>query len=671
MSGETKKRLACSECTKAKAKCSPYGGRTDLCQRCERLDKDCIYEASQRKRGPRTRSRMKQLEQRVESLMGMLATNVQTPTKDPVEDNTTPATATNSVNFPNVATGQVEADQPSRTYITPKETPNQNLSDIHAFTPYDPLDAGLLDDNQATQLLNEYRDSFTQQFPFVIVDASIDTDTFRHQQPFLFLSIMAATAYTTPPNQQILAREFRDQIAARIIGRSHKGLEILQGLLVHTAYYHFFYEPGKQQLALMMQMCVATMQDLGLSRNGRKTPTTGSTPEKSPAEKRAILGTYYLAAEFAHVWRKRTTIPHTRSLARHCQSFADRPDHPSDVLIAPLVRLSELKCRISDYFSYDDIDFSEINGDAMLDLSTSNFRSELQRLEDSLPAGVRQNTTIRLSCDVLRVWIHECSLHSTLWTSAPTTKPTIITPTRVRMLQRTFNSSQAYLQTLINTPPSSLHHYAFPIWGAWFYSTLVIVKVTFLHDNGGSNGVLSLPTAPTEVGSILPEKNEGENLLRDAYQMTDSLPVTAADNSTTGEREAEVVPLFQDFINKAILTAARYTCDDGPTTKSLLRMMATLQQGLLAGLKKRIKKQNPNVQADGATHVSDLDAGVASTAMSAEHEQTQAQTMHGYGLFGFVANDDISLPAWHQGHQPSMDEWMWDLAMEDINMFTL
>ncbi|KAJ4372994.1 hypothetical protein N0V83_003285 [Neocucurbitaria cava] len=419
------------------------------------------------------------------------------------------------------------------------------------------------------------------------------------------------------------------------------------------------------------------MQDLGLSRNGRKTPTVGTTQEKSSAEKRAILGTYYLSAEFAHIWRKRTTMQYTRSLARNCQWFADHPEYSSDNLIAPLIRLSELKRRISDYFSYDEIEFSEINGEAMLDLSTGNFRSELQRLEESLPEGVRKNNTVRLSCDVLRVWIHECSLHSTLWNSLPTATSATITPSRVRMLQRAFASAQAYLQTLINAPSTSLHYYAVPTWAAWFYSTLVIVKIIFLHENSGSCATLGLPTLQSDVDDILPENNAGRSALQDVYQMTASLSVNATNNSSKGEREAWVIPLFQDFINKAILTAARYSCDDEPASKSLLRTMATLQQGLLAGLKKRIEKQNPRVQADSVascTTASESDTNGPSNALSGErqvYEQAQAQTVHGGEPSGSSEFDIDSLPAWQEGQHPSMDDWMWDLIMDDVNMFTL
>ena len=86
-------------------------------------------------------------------------------------------------------------------------------------------------------------------------------------------------------------------------------------------------------------------------------------------------------------------MPYTRSLARLCQSFADHPEHPSDSLIPPLVHLSEFMCRINDYFSYDEIQDSEIRGESALNMSTSNFRSELQRLQDFMPEHARQNST--------------------------------------------------------------------------------------------------------------------------------------------------------------------------------------------------------------------------------------------------------------------------------------
>lgn len=85
-------------------------------------------------------------------------------------------------------------------------------------------------------------------------------------------------------------------------------------------------------------------------------------------------------------------MTYTRSLARLCQSFADHPEQPSDTLIPPLIHLSELMCRINDYFSYDEIADSEFRGESVLNMTTDNFRSELQRIQDSMPEFVRQNS---------------------------------------------------------------------------------------------------------------------------------------------------------------------------------------------------------------------------------------------------------------------------------------
>lgn len=58
----------------------------------------------------------------------------------------------------------------------------------------------------------------------------------------------------------------------------------------------------------------------------------------------------------------------------------------------PLVQSSELALRISDYYSFEDIDEAEVRGETLLKLSTSNFSAELQKLRDGMPESVRANS---------------------------------------------------------------------------------------------------------------------------------------------------------------------------------------------------------------------------------------------------------------------------------------
>jgi hypothetical protein len=232
---------------------------------------------------------MKQLEQRVETLVGMLSANGVAPNllanTDLHASTTTKSDTTNSV----------ELDESSLPCDTP-DTPSESSSDENSA--YDPVETGLLEEDLAVSLLNEFRQENSNSFPFVIVGPSMDANSLRREQPFLFLSIMAVMTYRTPNVQCILAEAFRDQVAVRIVQGSHKGLEMLQGLLVHSAYYHYYYKPLKQQLALIIQMSVAMAQELGLSKKCSNRGATETTPVLSAAENRALLGTYFLAAAY-------------------------------------------------------------------------------------------------------------------------------------------------------------------------------------------------------------------------------------------------------------------------------------------------------------------------------------------------------------------------------------
>jgi hypothetical protein len=186
-------------------------------------------------------------------------------------------------------------NDPFSSTTTLEQTAEQAPAD--GTRAYDPIDAGLLNEAEANMLLDEFRHSFTEQFPFIVLDPSRIVQTLRREQPFLFLSIMASTSYRRPMTQRMLASKFRDQVGAHISACTLQGLEILQGLLIHAAYFQCFYMPGAHHLAVIMQLCVAVAQNLGQSSNARTAHDMGPKSERSAADKRALLGTYYMAAQ--------------------------------------------------------------------------------------------------------------------------------------------------------------------------------------------------------------------------------------------------------------------------------------------------------------------------------------------------------------------------------------
>ena len=241
-------------------------------------------------------SRMKALEQRVESLMGILETTHNPIPALPSANTDHPQARDAATTHPSAAgTSRTNRIEHSRFAPTPRKATEQPPAETSGA--YDPIKAGLLNEEEAHMQLDEFRHSFTEQFPFVVVQASKDARTLLREQPFLFLSIMASTSYRRPTIQRTLAAKFRDQIGAHISACTLQGLEILQGLLIHVAYFQYFYMPGAQHFAVLIQLSIAVAQNLGQAKDARTAHDMGPKPEKSAAHKRAFLGTYYMATQ--------------------------------------------------------------------------------------------------------------------------------------------------------------------------------------------------------------------------------------------------------------------------------------------------------------------------------------------------------------------------------------
>jgi hypothetical protein len=248
---------------------------------------------------------MKQLEQRVETLMGILSATGATPelisklsspsSRAPPLESPDEGRSTDSP--PHCDTPEVSS---AEAFVDPFSNGTVEGGDLGGSAFYDPVATGVLPLDQTVQCLDEFRRDHTNCFPFVLIDPSLDADSLRREKPFLFLSIMATVTYRTPSIQRKLGEAFRQQVAVRVVGRSDKGLEMLQGLLIHSAYYHYHYQPGQQQLALMIQMCVALAQELGLSNKNKARHFSDAPSMLSTEEDRALLGTYYLAAAYVY-----------------------------------------------------------------------------------------------------------------------------------------------------------------------------------------------------------------------------------------------------------------------------------------------------------------------------------------------------------------------------------
>jgi hypothetical protein len=157
----------------------------------------------------------------------------------------------------------------SASYVASWSEAASTSSLLHDDDGCDIVDRGLLTLDCARTLLDTFRFSYTNYFPFVILPPDTTVESLRREKPFLFLSIVAVAVFGNTPLQRLLGKEMQKQIASRIVMRNEKSLDILQGLLVHLAYYHYFFSRENQQTYLMIQLSLTLIYELGLHHPAR------------------------------------------------------------------------------------------------------------------------------------------------------------------------------------------------------------------------------------------------------------------------------------------------------------------------------------------------------------------------------------------------------------------
>lgn len=148
------------------------------------------------------------------------------------------------------------------------------------------VDRGLFSESETENLIQTFKSAFVPKFPFVLIASTETAVQLGKREPFLFLCVIAATIGSSHPLRKKVTEEVMNHITLRVVERSERNLELLQGLLVYSAWYTYPAERYHPQLLLLIQFCVSILYDLGLHKK-----STASLDEQ-----RALLGTYWLSS---------------------------------------------------------------------------------------------------------------------------------------------------------------------------------------------------------------------------------------------------------------------------------------------------------------------------------------------------------------------------------------
>ncbi|KAJ9200792.1 transcriptional regulator family: Fungal Specific TF [Paecilomyces variotii] len=585
-SGVRAKRRACTNCTTAKVKCTPSS--PNICERCQRLRKHCVYlNVSETRRKHRDTARVEKLEERLAELVSELShinnhQRQRTPSPTSSIARTTslgklPSTVPQYTGSPPISVPG-SASNPGTNVASWNETvPAPSL--LHDDEGTDIIDRGILTMDYARALFDTFRYSYTIHFPFVILPPDTTAECLRRKKPFLFLSIMAAAAVSNPSLQRLLGTEIRQQIATRIIIRNEKNLDLLQGLLVHLAYHHFFFAPENHQTYLIVNLALTLVHELGLNHSARLKKNLDGVPtelgkmgsaerygQRTTEEIRTFLGIFVLSEEVAKMYRKQNRVCDQDYVIQCSQQLVDANERPSDRWIQRYIQLVILSAQISDTFSYHNLGSSKIMGEGSICVIVDLFKRQLESCKKTIQEDtLEQEAFLWREIQFLDLWIHEVSFHDVLWERpipGTQTATRTLPPTRLNMLWHCLTVAKACAISFLDVPQAQMFHLPFIAFSKIWYVLIIFFKAVFFHEKNEDRDAFVF--AP---GTIRPEQ-----------------PWDVALAARTGEFHLIASAMHQKFVT--MITDAVTTNGD----RSPMWHFAFFMKGILAAYEHRMNR---------------------------------------------------------------------------------
>ncbi|KAB8245276.1 hypothetical protein BDV35DRAFT_260732 [Aspergillus flavus] len=431
------KRRACVACTAAKAKCTPQA--VNLCQRCARLGKSCTYLdlPQTRRKHKAAPSRVEVLEKKVDQLMSQLAALTrQIGQTSPDTSNTLTTDSGPSrdaaLDSTDIAAMLDAAKDPYHGLDPPTSSVLENQPSI--------VDRGLLSELEAERLVTTFQRDFVPKFPFVLIAHGETAARLRDREPFLFLCIVAATMGSAHPLRKTITEEIMKHVTLRFVEGSERNLELLRGLLIHSAWYSYPAEKYHPRLLLLIQFCVSTLYDLELHKK----------PSLNSDEQRALLGTYWLSVGFCGTLGRPIIMKHDGRIDECIESMAFT-ERLSDRWIAPFIHLQSFLATMDEVYA----SMQTSGGRALVQVT----RGSLQRQFDTVRASLEKDlascpsstgNAVRTEIKYMEIRLEELALREELWLAEPASA------VRTTMLMGIIHRSKELVQTITNLSVSEI-----------------------------------------------------------------------------------------------------------------------------------------------------------------------------------------------------------------------
>ncbi|PTB64338.1 hypothetical protein BBK36DRAFT_1136075 [Trichoderma citrinoviride] len=430
---------ACTTCAKAKARCIPARDRGSKCQRCQRLNKECV---SQRPAPPRAkkapkRSRVAELEKRLDELSsqfadgGVVALNpgprpsAPASTSSPTTANHLSGTerpgqqqqqrktkcdriATFEYLFPSPRSESAEASGWSSEAGCNDCAPGGGSGGAEASSSSSlAVDQLWPTAPEAEALLLQYHDTHAPLTPFVVIPRHLTAAELRRQRPFLWRVVMMVSCFFDGPRQHRLGKEVLAELASKAVLDGNKSLETLQGLLLIIGWLNYALRSAQLTNLLFLARSVTV--------NASSPGLVCGVPSKEAEVKwgeleyvRAYVGTYYVNAIVFNTNKKADAFMNTSQLDAFCNLLSSPGEYPSDLYLVKLVKIQMLSQSIAMATTFDPAQPPPMQ--LPLTMVVHDFQEQIEAYKASLPPHLVDNGTLQCHLAISQILLADISI---------------------------------------------------------------------------------------------------------------------------------------------------------------------------------------------------------------------------------------------------------------------
>ncbi|KAJ5161704.1 hypothetical protein N7492_007096 [Penicillium capsulatum] len=316
-------------------------------------------------------------------------------------------------------------------------------ADASNTDPGDPdvVDQGLLSMEAAESYLHAFKTILTPNFPFVVVPPQMSAKELRQDHPFLFLAVLAAASYENMPLQRLLGTEVKRAISTRMILNGEISLDLLQGLLLAVS------------LIIEMRMDRSPQRDtwktkLRFSSDGDQDEPPESQKSWGNAEKRALIGCYYLSSTIALLVQKHSTLPYTPYIEDCCQSLRDSGEYPHDKDMMYLVQLQHIAEKIDRLSTSHGSELTRSGSG--FELYIANIKSELDGFHSRLHFEIGENPFLAIHFHATGLCLYQLAVHLAGSQAKPQLNPS--QPWRDEMSCAALTATESILNLYLSLP---------------------------------------------------------------------------------------------------------------------------------------------------------------------------------------------------------------------------